>query len=183
MWMIEVVRKYLNKNLFYISVIITGFTSLLFGVFYNLFKDNMFERAASDFLEGTGVLSAYITESTGRPSETNYFVIILLISICFFFIISLLMHLYTKKSYFKIFNLLSILNIVLIIGLALSSIFISVSVIFTYVILILCFGFYLFGLYQCLDKIFNLDKKKRIISMAIFVIPVILILILLKLFV
>lgn len=183
MLMIEIIRKYLNKNLFYVSVIITGLTSLLFGVFYNLFKDNMFEKAASDFLEGTGVLSAYITESTGRPSETNYFVIVLLIALAFFFVISFIIHLYTKKSYFKIFNLISILNVVLIISLMLSSILINVSVIFIYVILILAFGFYLFILYQCLDKIFNLDKKKIIISLIIFVIPIVLILILLKLFV
>ena len=98
------IKKYISKNLFYISVIITGITSLLLGMFYALFKANIFENASNDFLEGTGVLSSYITMTTSRPSEVNYFVIGLIISILFFFIITLLLCLFLKKSYFKIFN-------------------------------------------------------------------------------
>ena len=67
------IKKYISKNLFYISVIITGITSLLFGIFYTLFKANIFENASNDFLEGTGVLSSYITTTTSKPASANYF--------------------------------------------------------------------------------------------------------------
>lgn len=181
--MINVIKSYLDKNLFYVSVIITGITSLLFGIFYLLFKNNVFESASNDFLEGTGVLSAYVTTSTNRPSEVNYFLVGLVLSLVFFFVIALILSLYSKKSYMKVFNLVSVLNIILIIGLILSCIFIDISEIFTYIILIVIAILYLVGLYLCFNKIFDLDKKKTIISLVVFALLVIVILILLKLFV
>lgn len=181
--MIKVIKSYLDKNLFYVSVILTGVTSLLFGIFYSLFKNNVFDMASNDFLEGTGVLSAYVTTSTNRPSEVNYFLVGLVLSLAFFFVISLIWSLYLKKSYMKVFNLVSILNVILIIGLILSCIFIGIFNIFTYIILIVIILLYLFGLYLCFNKILDLDKKKTVISLAFFVLLVIIILILLKLFV
>ena len=181
--MIRFIKFYLEKNLFYVSVIITGITSLLFGVFYTLFKDSVFERASSEFLEGTGVLEAYITSATSRPSEINYFVIAIIAALLFFFIISLLLHFYLKKDYFKIFNLLSCLNVILIFILILSCIFIKISNIFTYVILIAGIILYLFILYKNLKFLFKLGKKQIVISLLIFICPIIITLILLKLFV
>ena len=35
----RVIKKYLDKNLFYVSVILTGITSFLTGLFYFLFKN------------------------------------------------------------------------------------------------------------------------------------------------
>ena len=177
------IKKYISKNLFYISVIITGITSLLLGMFYALFKANIFENASNDFLEGTGVLSSYITMTTSRPSEVNYFVIGLIISILFFFIITLLLCLFLKKSYFKIFNLLAPLNIILVVGLIFACLFINISSVLSYIILIISFILYLFVLYKTLDKIFDTKLKQRIISLLIFIGPIIIILILLKLFV
>ena len=101
----EIIKKYLNKNYFYVSVIIMGLTSGLIGIFYSLFKNKVFERTTNDFLEGTGVLGAYITESTGKPSETNYFIIGLLISIAFFFIVSFVFSRILNKKYTYTFNL------------------------------------------------------------------------------
>lgn len=182
MW-VEIVKKYLNKNLFYVSVIITGLTSFFIGIFYSLFKDSIFEVTANEFLEGTGVLGAYITESTGRPSETNYFMIALLVSVMFFFIIAFVLSKFLNKKYFYMFNLVSILNVILLFGLFLASIFVGMSLIFTYIFLIVIFIIYLFALYSVLDKILKLDLRKKIISLIIFVIPFIIILIIFKLFV
>lgn len=179
----NIIKKYLSKNLFYVSVIITGITSLLFGMFYALFKANVFESASNNFLEGTGVLSSYITTTTGKPTGVNYFMVGLIISLLFFFIISLLLNLYLKKSYFKVFNLLACLNIVLVIGLVLACLFINISSIFSYAILIISAILYLFIFYKTLDKLFNFKLKQRIISLLIFIGPIIVILILLKLFV
>ena len=131
------IKKYISKNLFYISVIITGITSLLLGMFYALFKANVFENASNDFLEGTGVLSSYITMTTSRPSEVNCFVIGLIISILCFFVITLLLCLFLKKSYFKIFNLLAPLNIILVVGLIFACLFINISSVLSYIILII----------------------------------------------
>ena len=179
----KIIKTYLNKNLFYLSVAFTGLTSLLFGLFYSLFKNNIFEKASSEFLEGTGVLSAYVTKATSTPSELNYFLIGLVLSLIFFFAITLIMSLYLKQKYFKIFNLFGILNIILIIGLSFSSLFINIFDILAYVILIITSFLYLIILYKCLISIFKLNKKKRGITLLIFVIPIILILIILKLFV
>ena len=159
----EIVKKYLNKNLFYISVVITGLTSLFIGIFYSLLKDNTFEVSADKFLEGTGVLGAYITESTGRPSETNFFMIGLIISILFFFIISFVLSKFLNKKFIYIFNLFSILNVILIFGLICSCLFISISFIFSYIFLIIILILYLFVLYFVLDKILKLDLKNRLI--------------------
>ena len=177
------IKKYISKNLFYISVIITGITSLLFGIFYTLFKANIFENASNDFLEGTGVLSSYITTTTSKPASANYFMIGLIISLLFFFIVSLFLNLYLKKSYFKMFNLLAPLNIILVIGLVFACLFINISSVFSYIILFILTILYLFIFYQTLDKLFNFKLKQKIISLLIFIGPIILILILLKLFV
>lgn len=179
----EIVKKYLNKNLFYVSVIITGLTSFFIGIFYSLFKDSVFEVTANDFLEGTGVLGAYITESTGRPSETNYFMIGLLVSIIFFFIIAFVLSKFLNKKYFYMFNLISILNVILLLGLFFACILVGISLIFTYIFLIAIFILYLFLLYYVLDKIFEIDLRKKIISLIIIVIPFIIILVIFKLFV
>lgn len=179
----DFIKKYINKNLFYISVVITGVTSLLFGLFYTLFKAYIFESASNDFLEGTGVLSSYVTTVTAKPSEVNYFIIGLIISIVFFFIISLFLNLYLKKGYFKIFNLISILNIVLVIGLILSCLLINISSVFAYIILIVSIILYLYIFYNALGIILNMSFKGKNISLLIFLGPVILILIILKLFV
>ena len=174
--MIKFIKSYLDKNLFYVSVIISGLTSLLFGLFYTLFKNNVFENASNNLFDGTGVLSSYVTTSTNRPSEVNYFLIGLVLSL-------LILSLYLKKSYIKLFNLLSFLNIILVIGLIISCIFIGIFDVLAYIILIIIVILYLFMLYMCFNKIFDLDKNKKIISLVGFTVIVIIILVLLKLFV
>ena len=89
--MFKVIKNYLDKNLFYISVIITGTTSFLLGIFYTLFKSNVFERASNEFLEGTGVLGSYVTVQSNMPSGINYFVIGLVLGIIFFFLTAMLL--------------------------------------------------------------------------------------------
>lgn len=181
--MIKFIKSYLDKNLFYVSVIITGLTSLLFGLFYTLFKNNVFENASNNLFDGTGVLSSYVTTSTNRPSEVNYFLIGLVLSLIFFFVVTLILSLYLKKSYIKLFNLLSFLNIILVIGLIISCIFIGIFDVLAYIILIIIVILYLFMLYMCFNKIFDLDKNKKIISLVGFTVILIIILVLLKLFV
>lgn len=181
--MIKIIKDYLNKNLFYVSVLITGILGFCTGIFYTLFKDMMFKNASSEFLEGTGVLSAYITSSTARPSETNYFTLVLLITIAFCFLICFILSLYLKKNYFAIFNLFSFVNIIWILGFICSLLFINISLIFTYIFLIIVFILYIFILYKCFNEILNLNKRQIIISLLIFLLPVIIILILFKLFV
>lgn len=181
--MFKVIKNYLDKNLFYISVIITGTTSFLLGIFYTLFKSNVFERASNEFLEGTGILGSYVTVQSNMPSGINYFVIGLVLGIIFFFLTAMLLRLYLKKDYFKIFNLLSILNSVLIVGLIISCIFINISYMFSYIVLIISLLLYLFIFYKSLDEIFDVNLKQRIISLLVFIGPIIIILILLKLFV
>lgn len=179
----EIIKKYLNKNYFYISVIIMGLTSGLIGIFYSLFKNEVFERATNDFLEGTGVLGAYITESTGKPSETNYFIIGLLISIAFFFIVSFVFSRILNKKYTYTFNLNSFLSIILIIGLIFSSLLINISFVLGLIIFCLSLCLYFISIYLILDKMFKLDFKKKIFALSILLILVIIILVLLKLFV
>ena len=181
--MIKIIRNYLNQNLFYVSVIITGVVSLLAGVFYALLKNKVFEMASSNFLEGTGVLGTYVTTSTDKPSAIYYFLIGLFCGLCFFFIISFILRIYLKTNYFKVFNLFGILNIFLFIGLILAIIFINFTILFTYGLLFILIILYLFVLYKCLDLIFKLNMKKKIVSLVIFILPVIMILIILKLFV
>lgn len=181
--MIKVVSNYIHKNLFYVSVFVMGLVSLVIGIFYALLKNKMFEVASNDFLEGTGVLSSYITMSTDRPNAINYFLIGLLGILLFFFVICFILKKYLKKSYLEVFNLFGILNVVLLGGFILGFIFINVSIIFTLIFLLVIMLLYLFCLYICLDKIFKLSLRKKIISLLIFILPVIVILIILKLFV
>ena len=143
----EIIKKYLNKNYFYVSVIIMGLTSGLIGIFYSLFKNKVFERTTNDFLEGTGVLGAYITESTGKPSETNYFIIGLLISIAFFFIVSFVFSRILNKKYTYTFNLNSFLSIILIFGLVFSSLLINISFVLGLIIFYLSLCLYFISIY------------------------------------
>lgn len=181
--MVKVIRNYLKKDRFLVSTLITGFLSLLIGFFYILFKNRVFDVAASDYLENTSVLGSYITMVTNRPSLGHYFVIGFLVSIVFFFIISLVLSFYLKEKYSFIFNLLGILNIILIIGVILAIICVNFSFILTYILLFIILALYLFILYGCFDLILKLYKKRKIISLSIFIIPIILILVILKLFV
>ena len=75
--MIKYIKRYLDKNLFYVSVFLTGLTSFLFGIFYTFFKDSVFKNASSSFLENSGILGAYVTTSTSKPDGVNYFLILL----------------------------------------------------------------------------------------------------------
>ena len=175
------IKRYLDKNLFYVSAFITGITSLLFGLFYTLFKNSVFENAADNFLEGAGVLSSYITVSTNRPSEVNYFLIALILSLIFFFLIALFLSLYFKMHYMKAFNLISFLNIIWIIGLIFSCVLISFSNLFTYIILIITLVLYLIFLNRYLN--FGYSRKKRFIFIGIFGLILLIIFVLLKLFV
>ena len=181
--MFKIIKSYLDKNLFYVSVIVSGLTSGLIGVFYTLYKDKLFELTTDNFLEGTGVLGAYITSSTGRPSETNYFLIGLVFSILFFFIISFIISKFLKKKYTLIFNLLSLLNVVLLIGLVLNCLFINLSLTIVYIFIGLFIFAYLFLFYKVFKEIFNLLNKEIAILFSMLLIPFIIILIVLKLFV
>lgn len=180
--MIKIIKNYLRQNLFYVSVIITGIVSFLMGLFYVLLKNELFEMTSSNYLEGTGVLANYVTVSTDRPSGVYYFLIGLFCAFFFFLIVSLILKGYLKKDYFQIFNLFGILNVILMICLILGVCFINISVLFTYIILFVFLLFYLFGFYKSLDLL-NIDKKKKIFSLLIFVLPIIIILLILKLFV
>ncbi len=176
------IKKYLSKNLFYVSVMITGLLSSFLGIFYTIFKDRIYESKADSFLEGTGVLSSYITESTGKPSETNYFVIILILSLLFFFVITFILSKILNKKYLTIFNLISFLNIILFIGLIIAIIIVNFSFIFTYIVLIITILIYLFILYKSFD-LFKISKDKKMISIGLFILLILIILIILKLFV
>lgn len=173
------VKKLEFKN-FYISALSTGITSFLLGLFYTLFKDATFEKGVDDFLEGTGVLASYITSSTGKPSETNYFLIGFLCALIFFFLISFLLHLYLKKDYIKIFNMLSSLNVILSIFLILSCTLTNISVIVSCALLVIGLILYLVLLYK---KLNDIPLKQKIISLVVFALLIFLILIFLKLFV
>lgn len=179
----RIIKKYLDKNLFYVSVILTGITSFLTGLFYLLFKNSVFEKATENYLEGTGVLSSYITVQTSQPASFKYFLIGLVISIIFFFLISLVLHIYLKQKYFLIFNNLAILNVVLIIALIISSIIVSFSQTISFIILILAVILYLFLFNICLSKFWKINFKKRMVASLIILIFLIVILIFLKLFV
>lgn len=181
--MIEIIKRYIQKNLFYLSVIITGMTSLFLGIFYTLFKANIFENVSNDFLTGTGVLGSYVTKATFRFPYVNYFVIGLIISLLFFFMVFLILHLFLKEEYLKIFNLLSFLNIILIVGLILACLLINISDVFSFIILISFVILYLLVLNKTFDEIFNISLKQRIMSLVIIACLIIVILILLKLFV
>lgn len=180
--MVNIIKNYLKQNLFYVSVIITGMVSLFTGMFYAFFKNKVFEITSSNYLEGTGVLANYVTVSTDRPSGVYYFLIGLFCTILFFFTVSMIFKWYLKKNYIQIFNLFGILNVILLICLILGIIFINILVLFTYIILFVFLLVYLFYFYKGLD-LFNIDKKKKIISLFIFLLPVIFILLSFKLFV
>ena len=179
--MFNFLEKYLEKNLFYVSVIITGLTSVLFGLFYAFFKDNIYNEATSNFLDGTGVLSAYVTTSV-KSNSHNYFIIGLAISLIFFFVIAFILKVITKENYFKCFNLINFLNIILLIGLIFSLIVIRVSI-FPYIILIVFILIFMFMFYCSLRKIFKLDIKNSFMFLGILSVIVIFVLIMFKLFV
>ena len=181
--MIKFASTYLKKNLFYISVMITGFTSLLMGIFYGILKSKLFETVSSNFLDGTGVLGAYVTVSSSKPSGVNYFLIVFLLGLGLFFLITFVLKIYLKKRYLEVFNLFGILNIILIFSFILGIIFINVSLLLSFILIIIGIICYLFFLYRCLIFIFKLDIKKSIISLIIFLIPILIILVILKLFV
>lgn len=181
--MIKIVSNYIHKRMFYVSVILTGLVSLVMGIFYALLKNEMFLVASHNFLEGTGVLGAYITVATDRPNAINYFLIGLLGTLLFFFVISFILKKYLKKSYLDVFNLFGILNVIVLVFIILGIILLNISISFTLIFLFLMMVLYLLGFYICLDKAFKLPLKARIISLLIFILPVIIILIILKLFV
>ena len=176
------IKRYLNKNSFSFSLIITFICSILFGIFYALFKSKMFDRTLSNYYEGTSILGFYVTEVSESPNYFNYFLILFLIVFIFFFLISFVLSYFYKEKFFKIFNLFGFLNIILIIGLVFSLIFINLNIILGFIFLILALGLYLFILYKAL-KLFNLDNKKRLIFLGIFILLVIIILLILKFFV
>ena len=180
--MINIVKKYMQKNWFLISVMITGVMALVMGIFYALLKSKRFMMAEEKFLENTSVLGPYITLSAEKPDTVKYFIIIFLIALGFILIVSLILSIYLKKRYIDVFNLFSILNIILILGFLGGIVFLNISFLIAYILLILISILYLFVLYKCL-YIFKLENKKRILSLLIFIIPLILILIILKLFV
>lgn len=176
------VKRFINKNLFPLSLIITFICSMLFGLFYALFKSKLVDRTLSDYYEGTSVLNFYVTGVSEEPSYFNYFLIVFIISMFFFFLISFILSYFYKEKYFKVFNLFGCLNIILIIGLILSLIFINLNIILGFIFLILSFGLYLFVLYKAIE-LFNLGKSKKIISLGVFSLLIMIILFILKFFV
>lgn len=168
-------KTYLKKNLFHLSVIITGITCALTGIFYVLYKSHIFKTASSNLLEGSSTLNSYVVSSSMDVNYVNYFFIMTIIMIIFYLIITFVFYKIIKDK--RLFNFISFSNIILIIGLIFSCIFINYFILMVFIII------YLIYLYKNLKNIFNLDTKQSIKCISVIIILIIIIYIILKLFV